>query len=95
MNESEPTLKEALKSIQLRLSVQAGRVLRHTDIAELACVSPRSVGEWMRGSSSPSGMMAILRLLAMLPPDHVRTILEEWKQKESTIEGPTYRKNEL
>tara|TARA_B100001540_G_C15363251_1_gene442193 strand:+ start:279 stop:539 length:261 start_codon:yes stop_codon:yes gene_type:complete len=82
---SVPELRDALKSIQLRLSVQAGRELRHSDLAELACVSPRSIGEWMRGTSSPGGMIAILRLLAMLPPDQVSVILDEWKQNESIV----------
>lgn len=89
-NESEATA--ALKQIQLRLSVLAGRQLTHSELADIAGVSVRSIGEWMRGSTTPPGIPALLRLLSSLTQEDVSAILLPWvsssNKNGSTNHGP-------
>lgn len=77
------TLQETLKDVQLRLSVAHRKRLTHKDLAELARVSPRALGEWMRGATAPAGMTALLRLLSQLPLDQVGEVLLQWQHDES------------
>jgi len=77
------TLQETLKDVQLRLSVAHRKRLTHKDMAELAHVSPRALGEWMRGATAPVGMTALLRLLSQLPLDQVGEVLLQWRHDES------------
>ncbi|MBU7436323.1 MULTISPECIES: hypothetical protein [Paraburkholderia] len=77
------TLQETLKDVQLRLSVAHRKRLTHKDMAELARVSPRALGEWMRGATAPAGMTALLRLLSQLPLDQVGEVLLQWQHDES------------
>lgn len=72
-------LKYALKQIQLRAQVQRGRTLTQDALAEMAGVSKRSLGDWMRGVSAPSGMGAILELLSQLNEGDVLKVLNLWR----------------
>lgn len=81
--QSDEKLKGALKQIQLRAQVQLGRTLTHNDLAELAGVTKRSLGDWMRGVCAPPGMGAILELLSRLDESNVAAILEYWREEPS------------
>lgn len=78
----EPKLQETLKILQLKLSAHAGRRLTHTDLACIAEVGNRSFGEWMRGATAPPGMLALLRLLSVLPPEELASILIAWQPQD-------------
>jgi hypothetical protein len=78
-------LQPTLQSIQLRLSVMIGRRLTHGDLALIAGVKLRSVGQWMRGSTSPASGEALLRLLSALPVDQLQLVLEPWKTDFKTV----------
>lgn len=77
--EKSGKLKWALKQIHLRAQVQAGRTLTHDDLADLAGVGKRSVGDWMRGVSAPSGMSAVFELLSQLGDDDVINVVRGWR----------------
>lgn len=77
-------LRAALKQIHLRAQVQVGRTLTHEELAELAGVGKRSIGDWMRGVSAPPGMSAILELLSRLDEDDVAAVLREWRTAGSS-----------
>jgi DNA-binding transcriptional regulator YiaG len=81
----ETSLQPTLLSIQLRLSVQAGRQLTQGDLALIARVNLRSIGEWMRGSTSPASGAALLRLLSVLPAEELRVVLDPWKTDYAAI----------
>lgn len=72
-------LQETLKDVQLRLSVAQRRHLTHGDLAGIANVSSRALGEWMRGKTAPVGMTALLRLLSQLPANQVQEVLSPWR----------------
>lgn len=72
-------LQETLKAIQLRASVVMGRQLTHGELAKVAKVSQRSLGEWMRGGSAPQGMSAVFNLLALLSEAQVQEVLKPWR----------------
>lgn len=84
MQNNQPDIAVTLKQIQLRLSVHVGRQLTHGDLADIAGVGIRSIGEWMRGSSTPSGIPALLRLLSSLPQEDVSTVLLPWGALQRT-----------
>jgi hypothetical protein len=75
-----PQLRESLKAIQLRASVAEGRQLTHGDLARIAKVNQRALGEWMRGGAAPKGMSAVFNLLAALPREDLEPILQPWRQ---------------
>jgi transcriptional regulator with XRE-family HTH domain len=75
-------LQKILHRIQVRVAVVKGRQLTQSDLAEVADVTPRSLGEWMRGTSAPKGMSAVFNLLAALPKDSVTEVLEEWRESD-------------
>lgn len=77
--EKKGKLKWALRQIHLRAQVQAGRTLTHDDLADLAGVGKRSVGDWMRGVSAPSGMSAVFELLSQLGDDDVINVVRGWR----------------
>jgi hypothetical protein len=77
--ENNDKLKWALKQIHLRAQVQAGRRLTHDDLAGLAKVGKRSIGDWMRGISAPSGMSAVFELLSQLDDEDVINVLRGWR----------------
>lgn len=64
------------------MAVVRGRQITHSDLAEVADVTPRSLGEWMRGTSAPKGMFAVFNLLAALPETSVTEVLEEWREAD-------------
>lgn len=72
-------LSKTLKQIQLHAQVQVGHSLTHEELAALAGVNKRSLGDWMRGTSSPSGMGAVFELLSTLDDGAVKTILKDWR----------------
>lgn len=72
-------LQATLKQIQFRLQVAEGRELTHGDLAEMAGVGARSLGDWMRGVTSPAGMNAVLKLLAILPTAETAAVLQYWQ----------------
>lgn len=72
-------LSAVFRQIHLRVQVHSGRTLTHSELAHLAGVGSRSVGDWMRGVSAPSGMRAILELLSQLPTGDVMAVLQEWR----------------
>ena len=78
----EPKLHDTLKVLQLKLSAHLGRRLTHNDLASIADVGSRSVGEWMRGAIAPPGMVALLRLLSALPPGERESVLDAWQPQE-------------
>jgi len=88
---SDEKLKGALKQIQLRAQVQLGRTLTHNDLAELAGVTKRSLGDWMRGVCAPPGMSAILELLSHLDESDVAAVLEYWRTGPSFIQPPNQK----
>lgn len=73
-------LQKTLHHIQARVAVVKGRQLTQSDLAEVAEVTPRSIGEWMRGTSAPKGMAAVFNLLAALPENSVIEVLAEWRE---------------
>lgn len=77
--ESENKLMGALKQIQLRAQVKYGRLLTHNDLAEIAGVNKRSIGDWMRGVCAPPGMSAIFELLSCLDEQDVLIVLNGWR----------------
>lgn len=72
-------LQPTLQAIQLRLSLAAGRHLTQGDLALIAGVKLRCIGEWMRGSTSPASGEALLRLLSLLPAEELQVVLGPWK----------------
>jgi DNA-binding transcriptional regulator YiaG len=80
---ADDRLKSALKLIQHRAQVKFGRDLTHNDMAEMAGVTKRSLGDWMRGVSAPAGMSAIFELLSQLDEDDVTDVLLKWRQGSS------------
>jgi len=92
-------LRAALKQIHLRVQVQVGRTLTHDELAELAGVGKRSIGDWMRGVSAPPGMSAILELLSQLDEDDVIAVLREWRNASSSdvtkSRGPNSRPRQV
>jgi hypothetical protein len=78
--EFEDRLQNALKQIQLRAQVKYARSLTHNDLAELAGVNKRSIGDWMRGVCAPSGMSAVFELLSHLDEQDVVAVLNEWRK---------------
>jgi hypothetical protein len=89
---SDEKLKDALKQIQLRAQLQFGRTLTHRDLAELAGVGERSLGDWMRGVYAPSGMSAILELLSRLDESDVSAVLERWRSGDPSDSATGKRK---
>ncbi len=87
MRKSTPDISATLKQIQLRLSVVAGQRLTHSDLADIAGVGVRSIGEWMRGTAAPSGIPAILRLLSSLSQEDVSAVLLPWESSDVTEEN--------
>lgn len=83
--QSDEKLKDALKQIQLRAQVRLGRTLTHGNLAELAGVSTRSFGDWMRGIYAPPGMSAILELLSQLEESDVSAILASWRDWRAPV----------
>ena len=80
---ADDRLKSALKLIQHRAQVKFGRDLTHNDMAEMAGVTKRSLGDWMRGVSAPAGMNAVFELLSQLDVDDVADVLLKWQQGSS------------
>lgn len=72
-------LQDTLHQIRLRSQLAAGRNLTHKDLAALAGVTTRCMGDWMRGVTSPLGMSAVLELLSRLPEEDAAEILKRWK----------------
>lgn len=83
--EKSGKLKWALKQIHLRTQVQVGRTLTHDDLADLAGVGKRSVGDWMRGVSAPSGMSAVFELLSQLGDDDVIDVVRGWRTASTLL----------
>ncbi|AMV44339.1 hypothetical protein ATN79_20570 [Paraburkholderia caribensis] len=75
-------LQDTLKEVQLRLSVVHRKRLTHNDLASIAEVNPRALGEWMRGTTAPAGMSALLRLLSQLPSEQIEDVLLPWRNAE-------------
>jgi hypothetical protein len=84
---SSDELRPTLQEIQLRLSVAAGRQLTHGDLAKIAKVNLRSIGEWMRGSIAPASSLALLRLLSALPDAELTVVLKPWKRDVRLLVG--------
>jgi transcriptional regulator with XRE-family HTH domain len=82
-------LQDALKQIQLRAQVTQGRTLTHSDLAELAGVGKRSLGDWMRGVTAPIGMSAIFELLAHLSDEDALAVLDYWKSRATCSAPPS------
>lgn len=76
---SSKKLDATLKDIQLRLSVQYGSRLTHNEMAKLAGVGGRSFGEWIRGNTTPPGMVGLLRLLSLLDEGNLEQVLNNWR----------------
>jgi DNA-binding transcriptional regulator YiaG len=83
---SSNKLSRALKQIQLRVQVQVGHSLTHDELARLAGVSKRSLGDWMRGINAPSGMSAIFELLSLLDERDVMSVLRDWQATSSSYD---------
>ncbi len=83
-------LSAVFRQIHLRVQVQSGCTLTHSELAHLAGVGSRSVGDWMRGASAPSGMRAILELLSQMQEGDVMAVLQEWRASSisSSARGP-------
>lgn len=79
-HDNDTKLQDSLKQIQLRAQVAYGRVLTHEDLAGLAGVSARSLGDWMRGATAPIGMSAVFALLACLSDDDKIEVINYWKK---------------
>lgn len=77
-------LSAVFRQIHLRVQVQSGCTLTHSELAHLAGVGSRSVGDWMRGASAPSGMRAILELLSQLQEGDVMAVLQEWRASSTS-----------
>ena len=77
-------LSAVFRQIHLRVQVYSGRTLTHSELAHLAGVGSRSVGDWMRGVSAPSGMRAILELLSQLQEGDVMAVLREWRASSTS-----------
>lgn len=82
MHQKEESLQNTLMKLKLHLSVHAGKQLTYDELASIAGVGSRSFGEWMRGTTVPPGMLALLRLMSLLPQDELSSILSNWKQEE-------------
>lgn len=79
-------LQKTLCELQLRLQVVCGRQLTQQNLAEIARTTPRALGEWMRGTSSPQAMVSILNLLARLEShEDVMAVLAAWKQANKPV----------
>lgn len=76
---NDSKLQDSLKQIQLRAQVAFGRTLTHGDMAQLAGVGARSLGDWMRGVTAPIGMSAVFELLSRLPEDDAIAVLNYWR----------------
>lgn len=72
-------LQNILNNIHFRTQVVRGATLTHDDLAEIAGVSGRSLGDWMRGVTAPMGMCAVFQLLSQLPERDVNEILNLWR----------------
>ena len=81
--QSETKLQFALRQVQLRAQLKLDRELTHGEMAEMAGVTARSFGDWMRGVSSPNGMSAVFELLSQLPESDVLIILKQWKERDN------------
>ncbi len=79
----DTNIQNSLKQIQLRAQVALGRTLTHGDLAELAGVGTRSLGDWMRGVTAPIGMGAVFELLSRLPAADVMAVLAEWRARST------------
>lgn len=77
-------LSAVFRQIHLRVQVQSGCTLTHSELAHLAGVGSRSVGDWIRGASAPSGMRAILELLSQLQEGDVMAVLHEWRASSTS-----------
>ncbi len=85
-------LQKSLIELQLRLSVVCGRQLTHEQLAEIAGTTTRSLGEWMRGTTSPKAITSLLNLLSRLDRhEDVMAVLSTWKQGQSVSNN---RKNQ-
>lgn len=74
-------LQKTLRELQLRLQVVCGEQLTQRNLAEIARTTPRALGEWMRGSSTPQAMVSLLNLLARLERhEDVMAVLAAWKR---------------
>jgi len=77
---AESRTQKTLRQIQFRLQMAAERELTHSELAKLAGVGTRALGDWMRGVTSPPGMSAILELLAILPTVDAVAVLGYWQK---------------
>lgn len=91
--QSDEKLRDALKQIQLRTQVRLGRTLTHENLAELAGVSTRRFGDWMRGICAPTGMSAVLELLSQLDESDVAKILSYWRDWPPPVGTTSTRRN--
>lgn len=91
---NKPDATATLKQIQLRLSVLAGRQLTHSELADIAGVSVRSIGEWMRGSTTPPSIPALLRLLSSLSQEDISSVLVPWETPRRNSIPTTYIDNQ-
>ncbi len=82
---NDTKLRDSLKQIQLRVQVACDRTFTHEDLAELAGVTSRSLGDWMRGVTAPTGMSAVFELLACLPDQDAIAVLRYWKSHTNRI----------
>ena len=69
--------------MHLRLQVVYGRRITHKALAKMAGASERAIAEWMRGSTAPMAMTAILNLLSRLEPKDAEEILSGWREVAS------------
>lgn len=75
----DSSLRDTLKQIHLRAQAQLGRTLLHDDLAGMAGVSKRCIGDWMRGVTAPVGMIAIFELLSCLDDNDALAVLNRWR----------------
>ena len=72
-------VQKALGQIVMRLQVSRGRRQTYRDLAQMAGTSERTMAEWMRGTTSPMAMNALLNLMSALESDDVIKVLALWR----------------
>ncbi len=70
-----------------RLQVSQDRRLTYRDLAQIAGTSERTMAEWMRGATSPSGMNGLLNLMSAMKTDDAMKVLEHWR--DAAPQAPT------
>jgi hypothetical protein len=79
-------LQKTLCELQLRLQVVCGQQLTQTNLAEIARTTPRALGEWMRGTSTPKAVASLLNLLTRLERhEDVMAVLAAWRHANEPV----------